>query len=296
MSIVLILKEKHLILLSLNQTKLKSILAIAVCLLSFTCESKYYPYDKKNQTINDASFRRYVIPQLKAISKEYYHILVKLHPIHKVLISLNSQGKTLVKSLDTFEKSCKEMTPDCDKKLKDVYKVSRAIDRTIIELQKYKITMNSTDHLQDSGLYYMKLLAQLDLIGNNNYKLLHYLEEYRLTSNTNYSSYFSKKHVIKSLIHEILINTKMIMTGFLNKKIQSDFESVWFQFITPIEKNVIENRQKDFLINRLDNLNMTWNTFHMKMTKGNHKMPKEITSIIRIMHNRWNSILKIILR
>lgn len=282
--------------LSKNLTKFKSLLVITICIFSITCESKYYPYDKKKQTLNDASFRRYVIPQLKAITKEYYHILVKLHPIHKGLITLNSQGKTLVKNLDSFEQSCQEMTPECDSKLKEVYQASRAIDRTIIELQKYKITMNSADHLEDSGLYYMKLIAQLDYIGNNNYKLLHYLEEYRLTSNTNYSSYFNKKHVIKSLIHEILINTKMIMTGFLNKKIQNDFESVWFQFITPLEKNVIENNQKDFLINRLDHLNMTWNTFHMKMTKGNHKMPKEITSIIRIMHNRWNSILKIILR
>ncbi len=269
-----------------------------MCLFSFTShsKSKYYPYNNKKPKLNNTSFNRYVIPQLRAISKEYYHILVKLHPIHKTLITLNSQGKTLVKNLDSFEKSCQDMTPECNEKLKEVYKVSRSIDKTILEVQKYKVTMNGKDHLQDSGLYYMKLLAQLDQIGNNNYKLLHYLEEYRLTSNTNYSSYFSKKHIIKSLIHEILINTKMIMTGFLNKNIQSDFEAVWFQFITPIEKNVIENRQKDFLIDRLDGLNMAWNTFHMKMTKGNHKMPKPIISTIRIMHNRWNSILKIILR
>jgi hypothetical protein len=283
-------------LLLLKLTKYKSLLTIIVCLISFNSESKYYPYDNKNQKLSAASFNRYIIPQLRAISKEYYHLLVKLHPINKVLITLNAQGKSLVKNLNTFENSCQDMTPECDQKLKDVYKVSRSIDRTILEIQKYKITMNSADHLKDSGLSYMKLLAQLDQVGNSNYKLLHYLEEYRLTTNTNYSSYFSKKHVIKSLIHEILINTKMIMTGFLNKNIQSDFEAVWFQFISPIDKNIIEEKQKDFLLKRLDRLNMTWNTFHMKMTKGNHKMPKSITSIIKIMHNRWNSILKIILR
>lgn len=259
-------------------------------------QANYYPYESKAAKLSEASFKRYVVPQLKSISKEFYHIIVKLHPAHDSLIKLNAQGKSLVKSLNAFEVSCPTMKVGCDDKLKTIYKMSRNIDKTILTIQKYKVTFDGISRKNDNGLYYMKLIGLLDKIGNNNYKLMHYLEEYRLTANTNYSSFFSKKHVITRLIHDILVNTKMAMTGFLNENIQSDFEAVWFHFITPLEESVIDDNNKNFLVSQLENLNISWNTFHMKMTKGNFKLDKSITSIIKIMHNRWNSILKIILR
>jgi len=267
-----------------------------IFLFSFSIQGNYYPYETKKINLRKESFKRYIIPQLQSISKEFYHIIVKLHPAHEPLIKLNVQGKSLVKSLKSFESSCPTMKEGCHEKLKAIYSISRSIDKTILRIQKYKITFDGVSKKNDSGLYYMKLISLLDKVGNNNYKLMHYLEEYRLTANTNYSSFFNKKNVIKTLIHDILVNTKMAMTGFLNENIQNDFEAVWFHFITPIEESVLEQKNKTFLVNQLENLNISWNTFHMKMTKGNHKLEKKITSIIKIMHRRWNSVLKIILR
>lgn len=278
---------------------------IAILHFSLPLQANYYPYDKKSPSVSQASFNRYVVSNAKTITRYYYGILEQIHEVNKPLLVLNKKANQLVIKLKDFQKSCPVMTSECRDKLKEIYDKSRAIDRTILLLQKRRMSLKaitpeaSKEEIKlkkHSHAFYLKLMGIIDHIGSTNYKLMHYLEEYRLTANTSYSSYFRKKNTITSLSYEILTNTKMALTTMLDKEIQHDFEAVWLQYIDLLESNVIQRRDREFLIRRLEDLNMSWNTFHMKMTKGNYKMPKNIVQTIITMHRHWNSILKIILR
>ena len=81
----------------------------------------------------------------------------------------------------------------------------------------------------------------------------------------------------------------------LPEKTKNEFETVWYFFIREIEKYILPKKTPDELIKRLESLNIIWNTFSMKMTKGNIKLPDNGEKILKIMHRRWVSVLKMIL-
>jgi hypothetical protein len=285
---------------------IKSLFVILSLYIHGIQAAQYYPYETTPIKLSQASLNRYIVPNAKTIVKYYYSILVQIHDINKPLLKLKDYSRQLVTSLKKFEQSCPLMNKQCHERLKRIYRLSRNIDQTVLSIQKRDMSLimnkNAEDFLEQNKIkkkshsFYLKLMGIIDHIGNTNYKLMHYLEEYRLTANTRYSTYFRKKNVITNLSYEILTNTKMAMTTMLDKKIRPDFEAVWLQFIDLLEVNIIEGRDRKFLINRLEDLNMSWNTFHMKMTKGNYKIPKSMTKTIRSMHTYWNLILKVILR
>jgi hypothetical protein len=67
-------------------------------------------------------------------------------------------------------------------------------------------------------------------------------------------------------------------------------------FFKKVDEKLLFEKDQEFLIKRLEELNLAWNTFHMKMTKENNDLSSQNIKLIKIMHNRWNSVLKIVLR
>ena len=122
------------------------------------------------------------------------------------------------------------------------------------------------------------------------------LEEELLSLNTRYEIHSSSKKNMNQLILRIMSHTHMIITAFVPPIFKSEFDFVWENYITKLEKYIIRDKNKKYLIRHLGELNISWNSFHMKLAKGNLNFPKRLLKIISIQHNRWNTILKVILR
>ena len=75
-----------------------------------------------------------------------------------------------------------------------------------------------------------------------------------------------------------------------------EFYFLFANFIKNLEKQIIREKNKNYFLDRLGELNIAWNSFHMKMVKGHYKLPKKQAQIIIVMHNRWNSLLKLLLK
>ena len=142
----------------------------------------------------------------------------------------------------------------------------------------------------------LQLISSLGNMSNRNYRLMHALEEYLLTANTSYFPYYDGRSLIEPTLHKMLLSSELMITQLLESKLKDDFHAAWMHFFKDVDQKILYEKDKIYLIKRLEELNLAWNTFHMKMTKGNHNLPKNIVSLIKIMHNRWNSCLKIILR
>lgn len=257
--------------------------------------SPYFLYEKKKINLDDRSFNRYIIPQLKALNQEFYHILKKLHPIHESTIKLYLQISDIEREFNVFNKKCSHMDDDCLDQLKSLYQKSRDLDKLILmPLGKQLDLSQSFTNAELEAV--VKLIGTLEGISNQNYRLMHALEEYILTSNTTFFLFFDGKSLIQPTIHQMLLSSELMMTQLLDGELKQDFHAVWVHFFKEIDKKLIFEKDKIYLLKRLEELNLSWNTYHMKMTKGNHDIPKNIVSLIKIMHNRWNSCLKIILR
>lgn len=270
-----------------------------LCLLTISTSlgqvrSSYFLYDQKKIKLDERSFTRYILPQLKALTQEFYHILKKLHPVHDSTIKLYlklSESERLFKS---FSSTCNKLEGDCLGDLKTLYRHTRELDQLILKPQDGLIDLQQAQSTHEmEGL--LQLISSLGNMSNRNYSLMHALEEYMLTANTSYFPYYDGRSLIEPTLHKMLLSSELMLTQMLESKLRDDFHAAWMHFFKDVDQKILYEKDKDYLVKRLEELNLAWNTFHMKMTKGNHELPQNIVSLIKIMHNRWNSCLKIIL-
>lgn len=250
-------------------------------------KTSYYPYLKNPILLSDRSFRVYILPQLRAISQEYFHILRKLNPVHNETINLYNKVLSLSRKMEGINQICQESTDKCEEVFKEAYKIARSLDKDINSLQSNYIKVEFPTELN--------FVSSLDQMSIQIYVLLHKIEEHLLTLKTSFSSYYFGKSEFQPLVHRILLDSEFMLTQMLEGSLKDVFDSVWSGFFTEINQHLIYEKDKVFLLKRLEELNLTWNTFHMKLTKGNYNIPTPLIKLIKVMHNRWNSCLKVIL-
>ena len=79
-------------------------------------------------------------------------------------------------------------------------------------------------------------------------------------------------------------------------RFQEEFMAYWNGVIKPVTKVVLSHNEKSYFIRNLNDFNLRWNVLNIELTKRNKKIPKQVETLLKIMHNRWNNILKVTLR
>lgn len=256
--------------------------------------SSYYLYEKKPLKLNDASFNRYVIPQIRAMGQEYYHLLRKLHPINNSIIQIKLKVIDMNISYQTYLSECRKDTVECLGVVDKLYKQARELDSLVLKLKSRQLNLKGIKTEEVASL--LKLIHSVDEISSHVYRLIHKLEQLQITLNTSYFTFHDSSYDMNEIFYHLDLASEFILTTLLNKGLKNDFDFARAKFFKSTERYVVQKRNKKYLLSQLENLNISWNTFHMKMTKGNHQPTREVKKLIKIMHNRWNSVLKIILR
>ncbi len=255
----------------------------------------YFHFKKSDVLLTKESFLRYVRPQSRSIVQEYYHLLKKLDPIHANLIQIKNLISDIRVDWKSWEQSCFTMNPKCEKNLRSIYQKNYKLETLLFNVTDKGVNLFSAykEKKMDS---FLMLSGELDKIRRLNYELLHSLEEALITSQTSYERFSSPKSRFNRLLHEMGLASESIITSQVNKAYKKEFEFLWVSYISKLDKYIIKEKNMNFLIQRLEDLNISWNSFHMKMAKGNKGLPLPLIKLISIMHNRWNTILKMILR
>jgi hypothetical protein len=69
--------------------------------------------------------------------------------------------------------------------------------------------------------------------------------------------------------------------------------SYWIGFIKPVEEFIINKNEMSYFKENITRFNVNWNILNVKLTKRNIPISKQIKTLLNIMHNRWNNILKV---
>lgn len=104
--------------------------------------------------------------------------------------------------------------------------------------------------------------------------------------------YFKYKRSLKNIYNHFYF---MIIES-LDESFKNQFNLFWVEFISPIQREIIIKNNKNFLQKRLTSLNTSWNSFNVHMNKRNVKLTKPQESKLEIIHRRWRSILKIVVK
>ena len=260
--------------------------------------SSYYLYDGKPLGLSESNFKRYVVPQLRTMGREYLNILKKLHPLHESLIALKSEMAGINESLAAFQNACwgpSDLRANCAVKLTELHRRSRKFDHSMLALYQHPKLDFSLSSNQREITALMALIRSLDQIAGINHHFLHALEKFLITSGSDSFPPSSEAKSLELSLHQMSSSTEMLQTLLLQSELKRDFDFAWQHFFRPLEKHVLGGEGALFMLRTLEPLNIAWNTFHMKITTEGHKLPPNILTIAKTMHNRWNSVLKIIL-
>lgn len=250
----------------------------------------YYYFSKKKNNFSEREFRRYIRPQIRSIVQEYYFILKKMDPYPGNSINFQNKILQIVQRWDKGRTDCaktNELT--CQKVLKTLHKNLRSLDKSTFSLMNKKINL-SKKKIEAR----LKMNDELGKILNLNYQILHILEENLIIYSQTYVPQ-KKWDKIDHHLQKILFHSGNLLTLFLDTKLKRNFEFLRINFIQNLEKKIIFEKDQDYILTRLGDLNIAWNSFHMRISKGDYKLDKGSKKILKNMHSRWNSILKIIL-
>ncbi len=209
-----------------------------------------------------------------------------LKPSPVFLTQVISNTKAIISNYETLLQKLPNSTPqyfEVKQKINNLLKINDNMDLqkekisdiiAILESQKEKF-LTSTKAEIDVELYAQSTVESLlkDLVDFKKKKQ-------------------SDKSLREKKIKELILKCDIVIIASLDKHLQEDFKQLINFFINPLSNYVIEKQNEKFLIDQFQELNMSWNTFNMQMTKR-HKNPSAITTNLEQIRHLWNAISRI---
>lgn len=254
----------------------------------------YFFFDKKSLKLHRDSYYRYIRPQLKNIKSEFYHISRKVSPIHNTLIPLREKSLALKTEYNKLYKECIAQQKEqlfCELNLATLLRNSYQLDSAIMKARLYAIQSNDISaNNYASYIHFTKNLDEVEII---NTKIQRFLELRKIVDKTLYTTYTRSFTDLSNSLNKLFTLVNFAYVDMLPIEQRRHYEAFLVHFLVPIEDKMISNFSPQWFKDSLGQLNLTWNTFHMNLEKGQTNFPRNLIKIVKIMHNRWNSILKI---
>jgi len=269
---------------------------------SFSSASIPYAYSLKGQQlkINNAQYGRYVRPQLRSIISDFYQMMKLVGIKNQYIIEFKSKTENLAKINLRYQNECsKNLNSTCNEMVSDLLAEVNKFDLDLLQLQAIPFALSKSPNpkvkLNNTELYQidnqLSLSEKIDKLSNYSFKLKRDAELLLSPKKTGLSASYQLEKTIQS-IHTLLEFTLIEGTPLTYRE---KYRNAWINFFKRIEQNILVNNNIDYLTRNIGDLNFTWNEFHLRMTKGKDQVNPQLRTMIQTIHNRWNSILRIML-
>lgn len=254
-------------------------------LLSFNLHA----YTLKDMDLSKYEFSRYVKPQLKSIITEYSSLFISLNEFLAPFKSSLAFYRDTSDSLEKIEAQCPLINNEtCKKHLDQLTQELKNHLRVVDSIQFTPSPSNSlTQYLSGLGL-----LEEFKLSLVSTYvKLDAHLAEYEIKGTTTLRG-ATVIHWITQL--DFLLNTFLL--GQVDSRYQNSITAFWIDFVRPVHQIILPKDDLEYFKKNLTELNIRWNELHVFLSKKNIEVSKHASTLLNIMHNRWNNILKVTLK
>ncbi|MBT3235101.1 MAG: hypothetical protein HN353_04060 [Bdellovibrionales bacterium] len=290
----------------------------------------YLHYDPNKTKLTASSFSRYVRPQVRSIINDFFHMISKLGMGERQLIKIR---QSLVYESDQFnrwparchsqtsesekhpEQNSQSPTPanplDCQQRIAKIYHSLSTLEHDILSLQSNSLIITSPDKKKKSRRKsrrgkkskvapifndrLIKVHTELNQLALMLYSTLHLIEERLITFNTPYALHSKAVAQIRNNLDEMILISERVMLNRIDQGEKRELNVLWYGMIKKMEQRVLKKGGRRYLLNNLESFNLIWNSFCMKQTKWD-KPKSSVVTLIKTIHLRWNSILKVILR
>lgn len=247
-------------------------------------------YTQKDVTLSTGEFNRYIKPQLRNISQDYYTLLSLLNPELKNIKSIFYKYNTIKKeTMGIVEKCNHKKSVSCQDSLSRIIRdMSSILD---LNNQAQNLAQKKYINGQQMLRVYQIRSKYLEDLFQTITLLKDYLSFYQVD--------MKQVHMISTLKSKILTSVNLFNISILqatDSRFKTKFLSYWNDFIKPVNNNVLPKSDQAHFVRKLNDFNLKWNELNIELTKKNKPIPKQVTTLLNTMHNRWKSILKVTLR
>ena len=248
-----------------------------------------FAYPPNSMDMTEYEYRRYVRPQLKSILQDYQTLLLLLNPEFKPIKKSFSDIKSLLKLKLELKDNCSgSQVKSCIIQLKKVQDIISALKKisngkvnlknkeylTIDEkLKAQKIYGDYQNHLLKAQASIDNLILDVTLVPPKNLYL----------------------RIQKDNINKVITSFYLFTTEASDNRFKNDLNGYWSNFVMPVYKFIIVKDQKEYFVNNINEFNIRWNSLNVRLSKRGKKVSKQVKTLINIMHNRWNRVLKVTL-
>lgn len=273
------------ILVILNYNQMMKLLMLT--LLSFSFSSFAYP--PKSMDMTEYEYRRYVRPQLKSILQDYQTLLLLLNPEFKPIKKSFSDMKLLLKLKLELKDNCSGgQVKSCIIQLQKAQDIIASLKKT----SNTKVDLLKKEYLTiDEKLKSQKIYGDYQ---NHLLKAQTSIENLILdVTLVPPKSLYLRVH--KDNINKVITSFYLFTTEASDNRFKNDLNGYWSNFVMPVYKFVIVKDEKEYFIHNINEFNIRWNSLNVRLSKRGKVVSKQVKTLINIMHNRWNRILKITL-
>lgn len=258
--------------------KLIICLILSISSFSYTGKGAFTFSNKEPLNFSQSEFRRYALPQLRTIYQEYFNLYSELSPVFIKLVRTKNLIDQSLRQTNKLESCLKSADISCLKSAKLLKNNLRKIDVSLhehagkVQLLRKQLLLRRLNEIQ---LAIFNLLVQLE------------------TYNEDQSSFHFKK--FESAINHLSIQYDSFLLGHLDESKNEAFTRVYFSFIKPLKKFVLNKNSSIYLTKNIESLNFAWNEFHMRVTKTNINVTRNTKKQATQIHRRWVSVLKLMI-
>ncbi len=258
-----------------------------ILLISFNSWA-YFIDDAK---IHPSSFRRYIRPQASSIIQDYYTTL-------KLLQNNGEQGYELKKTLRKTRAQLITLKQTCPTYLSlDCKQDISAISEGLAEFEKNFIIFGQTLNCNAQNIdYCLEQIQKNNQLHKETLKIMAQFDEIKLLLDKKEKLFLTTDLEKKYNEFEFFFHNFQIT--MLDKEYQEAFQKIYRFFIEPMETWYLTDKENlDFFVTNIEGFNKTVNEFNFNINKKMaDDLPKGVGVMVKTIHNRWNSILRIILR
>ena len=264
-----------------------------------------FPITQKNTKISSQSYLKYIKPQLKNMLSEFFDVLIMEEREFKRFIPVRKKMKVINMRIINLASYCSEEIIVCKAELARIAQEYQPLEAQLFQIEKSltQIQKQSEEEKEEKNSSFKALwevsqrsktrkdIYHLSLDFTNIHNLISSLELNLRKKKFDKISYQKLKQESSDLVKKI----DFAIWKMIPAEKQDIFKAVWANFFHKIEKHALASTKPQYFKKNLETLNFNWNLFHIQMAKGHLKTKKRVVSMIRQIHRRWNSILKLIL-
>jgi len=251
-----------------------ALLALIFSLKSFADET----------TISTQTFNNTILPSIKKLVDDYYVLLVQLDPFNKDVIQLKENISNLKKKWQGLSETCVKNKEKCNEIFLTLKEDFIKENQQILKIESnFKLSSNTRKNLTDSRIILSKTLSS---ISDDSHKILISLNLFK----------FERKEFYKitDYLKDMKLNLNILTTGFLDDEYQDNFYFIYSNFFKMLENDILEKSNLELFKRELENLNISWNSFNMKVPKWKASLSADSLHLLESMHKRWNSVLRLV--